>query len=259
MPELSNGVSVLKPDLQPFLARLTNRSRLNDAEQEAVLALPTRVKQVNAQRDIVRVDQTVDHVSVVVEGVVARFGQTSEGQRQITALHIAGDAPDLHLVVVPTDNCPLQALSNTTVLLIPHAELRTVAARYPALAEAFWRHCSVDAAITAKWVLNIGRRDAKTRIAHLLCEMAVRCNANESEGEVSFPFPLTQQHLADATGLTSVHINRSLKALSEEGLVRLSSRTAQIPDWEKLVSRAEFDPAYLSIGLNLGDALRIVD
>jgi CRP-like cAMP-binding protein len=248
-----------KVDLQTFLDRLTNRSRLNDAEREAILALPTQVRQVEAQRDIVRLDETVDHVSVIVEGVAARFGQNGEGQRQITALHIAGDAPDLHLVVVPRDNCPLQALTTTTVLLIPHTELRKVAARYPAVAEAFWRHCSVDSAIIAKWVVNIGRRDAKTRIAHLLCEMAVRCNAQARQGEVSFPFPLTQQHLADATGLTPVHINRSLKALTQEGLVRLSSRTAQIPDWEKFMTRAEFDPAYLSVCLSPGDALRIVD
>lgn len=93
---------------------------------------------------------------------------------EITALHITGDAPDLHTVVSPGDTFPLQALSDTTILRVPHAALRAIAARYP-----LWRHCSVDTAITAQWVLNVGRRDAKMRIAHLLCEMAVCYGATE--------------------------------------------------------------------------------
>lgn len=245
--------------LRIFLDRLTNRTRLNEAEQAAILQLPFTVVQVDAQRDFVRLDQTVDHVSVVAEGILARFGQNAEGLRQITALHIPGDAPDLHLVVVPEDTVPLQALRPSTILLVPHVALRTAAARYPAIAEAFWRHCSVDAAITAKWVVNVGRQHARTRIAHLLCEMAVRNNATLATGEVSFPFPLTQSNLADATGVTPVHVNRSLKALAKEGLVTLSGRMAHVPDWKKLVRRGEFDARYLHASLVPEQRLRIVD
>lgn len=84
--------------------------------------------------------------------MVGRFGQTSEGARQITALHTAGDGLDLHSLVLPKDQYALQALSTATILRIPHAALRALAARYPAVAEAFWRDCSVDAAIAAQWV-----------------------------------------------------------------------------------------------------------
>jgi CRP-like cAMP-binding protein len=246
-------------DLQPFVDQLINRSRLNETEQRAVLELPSDELQVSANRDIVRLDQTVDHVSVVVKGVVARFGQTADGERQITALHIAGDAPDLHTVVVPDDTVPLQALTTTTILRVPHAALRAVAARYPAVAEAFWRHTSVDAAITAKWVLNVGRHDAQTRIAHLLCEMAVRCKANVGRGEVTFPFPLTQTQLGDCIGMTPVHVNRSLKKLAAAGIVTLAGRTARIPDWERLFERGEFEAGYLQAGLQPCQRLRIVD
>lgn len=246
-------------DLQPFLARLTNRSRLNEAEQKAILGLPTHFLHVDIHRDFVPLDTVVDHVSVVAEGFVARFGQNAEGERQITALHIAGDAPDLHTVVVPSDTVPLQALSRAAILRVPHTALRAVAARYPALAEAFWRHSSVDAAITARWVVNVGRRDAKTRLSHLLCEMAVRHNVQDGDGEVTFPFPLTQFHLGDATGLTPVHVNRSLKALAAQGFVTLSGRMARIPNWQKLVERGEFEAGYLQAGLQPGERLRIVD
>jgi CRP-like cAMP-binding protein len=254
----SKGARV-NPDLQPFVDRLTSRSRLSETEQEAILGLPTDMLQVDVHRDFVRLDQTVDHVSVVVEGVVARFGQTAEGERQITGLYIAGDAPDLQSVVVPRDRSPLQALSTTTILRIPHAALRIVAARYPAIAEAFWRHCSVDAAIAAQWMLNLGRRHAKARISHLLCEMAVRNRANAGEGEVAYSFPLTQIHLGDATGLTPVHVNRTLKALAAESLVIVSERMVRILDWEGLAKRGEFDPKYLQADLQPGERLRIVD
>ena len=252
------GARAIQFDLQPFVERLTARSRLSEAEQEALLGLPTEVSNVEVHRDLVRLGATVDHVTVVAEGVVARFGQNAEGERQITALHIAGDAPDLHLVVVPRDSCPLQALSSTTILRIPHTALREVAARHPAVAEALWRHCSADAAITAQWVVNLGRRDAQARMAHLLCEMAARADAQIVDGKADFFFPLTQTHLADATGLTPVHVNRTLRALAEQGLVRLSDRRSWIIDWEGLVKRGEFDPGYLRAGLQPGERLRII-
>lgn len=246
-------------DLQPFLDRLTSRSRLSQTEQQAVLALPTHTAQVGVNRDFVGLGETVDHACVVVEGVVGRFCQTAEGARQITARHIAGDAPDLHSVVLPKDQSALQALSTTTILRIPHAALRTLAARYPAIAEAFWRDCSVDAAVTAQWVVNVGRHDARTRIAHLLCEMAVRFGAGPLEGEVSYSFPLTQAHLADATGLTPVHVNRTLKALAAEDLVTVSGRTVRIFNWEALAEVGEFDAEYLQADLQPEERLRLVD
>jgi CRP-like cAMP-binding protein len=193
----------LTHNLQPFVDLLTSRSRLSSSEQDALLELPTHLLNVDTHKDFVRADQTMDHVSIVVDGVVARFGLTVQGHRQITALHIAGDAPDLHSIVVPKNTFPLQALGKATVMQVPHDALRSLAARYPAIAEAFWRHCSIDTAILACWVVNIARRDAKTRIAHLLCEMAVRNKAHLKGGEVSYYFPLTQTHLSDATGMTA--------------------------------------------------------
>jgi CRP-like cAMP-binding protein len=109
-----------------------------------------------------------------VDGLVGRFDQNSLGARQITAFHIAGDMADLHSVVQPKATSALQALSTTTLLQVAHRDLRGIAARYPAIAEALWRDCIVDGAILAQWIVNVGRRDSKTRIAHLLCETAVR-------------------------------------------------------------------------------------
>ena len=133
--------------------------------------------------------------------MIGRFGQDIHGERQITMIHIPGEIADLYSVVQPLPTSALQALSTATVLHIPHIAIRAAAARYPALAEALWRDCMVDAAIVAEWVLNVGRRGARERMAHLLCEMAIRTvGAKSGEREIIFDFPITRAQLADATG-----------------------------------------------------------
>ena len=247
-----------QPNLQRFLDRLTGRSLLSEEEQQAILSLPAYATQVQANRDFVGVDQITDHVSLVVSGVVGRFGQNSEGARQITALHIAGDMADLHSVVQPRTISALQALSTATILRIPHRALRASAARYPAVAEALWRDCMVDAAILSQWVVNVGHRNARTRIAHLLCETAVRSRGEGQSEAAEFEFPLTQAHLADATGLTSVHVNRTLKAMRETGVVTVSNKMVRIFDWPELARLGDFDATYLQADIKPEERIRIV-
>lgn len=204
-------------DLQHFLDRLTGRSVLSDEEQTVILSLPTRASQISAKRDFVRLDEQVDHACFVLDGLVARCDQTSRGARQITALQIPGDMPDLLSLVQPRATSALQALATTTILRIPHWALNEATSKYPAIAQAFWRDCMVDSMILAQWVVNLGRRNAQTRISHLFCEMACRLGAVGNGGSVAFKLLMTQDQLADATGLTPVHVNRSLKALAVFG------------------------------------------
>lgn len=237
-----------QPDLQPFLNRLTRRSVLSATEQQAILNLPTHAAQVRANHDFVRLGEVVSHACVIVDGIAGRFGQNADGERQITALHIAGDAADLHSVVQPKSASALQALSTVTLVRVPHQALRAIAGQYPAIAEAFWRDCVVDASVISQWVVNVGRRDAKVRIAHLLCEMAVRYQIDVQSDAILFEFPLTQVHIADATGLTSVHVNRTLMSLRDDGVVFLAQRMVHILDWAGLARLGEFDAGYLQNG-----------
>jgi CRP-like cAMP-binding protein len=242
-------MSHLNPSpFQRFLAKLARRSVLGEEERQAILDLPGRPVQVQSNRDYVRLGERVDHSCLVVDGLVGRFGQNREGGRQITALHIEGDMIDLHSVVAPDATSALQALTVTTLLQVPHSALRNVARRHPAVAEAFWRECVVDAAVLAEWVVNVGRRDARTRAAHLLCEMATRHDESRAGSGFRFHFPATQTHLADMLALTAVHVNRTLKALREEKVVAICSREVTILDWDGLADLGEFDPAYLQIG-----------
>jgi CRP-like cAMP-binding protein len=250
------SVSPEAPSLARFLARLMRRSALTESEQAAILALPATVRCVAPNRDFVRLGERVDQACCVIDGLVARFDQNAEGDRQITALHVPGDMPDLYSVVQPRATSALQALSESTILSVPHAALRELTGDYPAIAEALWRDCMVDGMILAQWVVNVGRRDARTRVAHLLCEMACRLGVAPAEGRLVFQLPLTQQHLADATALTPVHVNRTLKALEVHG-ISFRHRTVRIGDWRALTAIGEFDPAYLQSDLRREDLIRI--
>lgn len=247
------------PNFQTFLDRLTSRSVLSNEEQQAILGLPGYAAQAQANCDFVRLDEVVDHASLIVEGLVGRFGQNAEGVRQITAFHIPGDMADLHSVVLPTATSALQALSTATVLRVPQAAIRAAARRYPAIAEALWRDSMVDSAILSQWVVNVGRRDARTRMAHLLCEMATRYKAALDASEVTFELRLTQTHLADATGLTAVHVNRTLRALRDEGLATMTNRIVTIFDWDALAEIGEFDATYLQADIRPEERVRIVE
>lgn len=247
-----------RPNLQPFLNRLTSRSVLTDEEQQAILNLPGHAEQVQPHRDFVPLGDIADHVSLIVAGIVGRFDQTSDGARQITAIHIPGDICNLHSVVQPLAISALEALSVATILRIPHVAIRAAAARYPAVAEALWRDCTVDAAILAEWVVNVGRRDAKTRVAHLMCEMATRLDAGKGANDFVFDFPVTQAQLAEATAMTAVHVNRTLQSLRADGLLEWHQRLIRVPDWDALVERAEFKPSYLQTQVRPEQRIRIV-
>lgn len=249
--------NISESNLQLFLNRLTSRSVLTSEEQLAILDLPCHAAQAQSNRDFVRLGERSDHACLLVAGLVGRFGQNRDGDRQITAIHIPGDMPDLHAVVQPEGSSALQALSVATILRIPHSAIRQVAARYPAVAEALWRDCMVDAAILSQWVVNVGRRDAKCRLAHLLCEMATRLEAIGDSNQVQFAFAVTQAQLADATGMTPVHVNRTIKVLREGGLVDVRERSVHILDWKGLVAAGDFDADYLARDTPPEERLRI--
>jgi CRP-like cAMP-binding protein len=228
--------------LQLFVNRLYSRSLLSELEVSALLALDGQIKRVAAR--------------LVVDGLVGRFGQNSEGARQITCLHIAGDMADLPSVVSPKSAWGLAALAPTTILRLPHADLRRLAAKYPGIAEAFWRDCVADGSIFSEWVVNVGRRNALARLAHLFCEMAIRCEQAALGDRRSFPLPIIQTDIGDATGLTSIHVNRTLRELRLRSIVELRSRIVTIHDWDKLVAIGDFDASFMLLD---GPAPRITE
>lgn len=238
----------VRTGLEQWLKRLTLRSALDAAACDAILNLPGRAETIPANRDFVGMGQMMDHSCLVAAGLAGRFGQTRDGQRQITALHIAGDMADLHSAVLPRAASALQSIGEVRIVRIPHAALKAVAEAFPALGEAFWRDCTVDSSVLSQWAVVNARLSALGRLAHLLCELACRqAVATSTSADIAYDLPMTQQHMADVTGLTSVHVNRMLRQLREAGLADVGGRRAVILDWAGLCRAGEFEPTYLHL------------
>lgn len=231
--------------LRVFVDRLTSRSVLTDKEVAAVLGTRGDIRKIAAHVDFVPFGKRVSHSSLLIDGLVGRFGDNGEGGRQITCFHIPGDMADLVSLVSPKTGWGLVALTPTTLLSVPHENLRRLTANYPGIAEAFWRDSVADGSIFSEWVVNVGRRDALTRLAHVFCEMAIRSEKAGLGDRKSYPLPATQANLSDATGLTTVHVNRTMKELRERSVVDLRGGTVTIKDWDLLVATGNFNPAYL--------------
>jgi CRP-like cAMP-binding protein len=189
----------------------------------------------------------VDHSCMVLDGLTARFDQTLDGRRQITSFYMAGDMPDLHSLVLPRANSWLESLTTASIISVPHAALHKAISGNPAIALAFWRDCSVDAAVAAEWIVNVGQRGAPERAAHLFCEMALR-SGKAKDNSFQFPFPVTQEQLGEAMGLSAVHVNRTLADLRGRELLLHAGKIASVLDWHGLIAAAGFDQRYLNLG-----------
>lgn len=231
--------------LSMFIDRLSRRSDLGEDDRNAILRLPVVVEDISAGRDFVRLGAPVDGACLVVDGLIGRFGQTASGKRQITAIYISGDIADLQVAVLPQTGTALHTLRATKIARIRRASLSELALHRPAIAVAFWRDCMVDASILARWTINIGRKSAQERLAHFLCEMAARHESIGRFDKGTFSMPMTQEHYGDVLGLTSVHVNRSFKALRDAGLIGVEGRTITILEKEALGRLADFDRTYL--------------
>ncbi|WP_162232673.1 Crp/Fnr family transcriptional regulator [Sphingomonas sanxanigenens] len=233
------------------------RSTLSDEERNAILGLPCEFIDVAANHDFIRLGENSRHACLVAEGLVGRFAQTAAGARQIFALHIPGDMADLHSLVAPEASTGLQALSRSTMLAVPHAALLPLLDLYPGIGRAFWRDSIVDTSILSTWVLNLGCRSGGARLAHLLCEMAVRYALIGRGRDLRFDLPATQLHLAECTGMTSVHLNRMMMELRGRGLVRTRTPKIEIIDWKGLTELAGFDAGYLCLPSSAAEQVRL--
>jgi CRP-like cAMP-binding protein len=126
-------------------------------------------------------------------------------------------------------------------------DLQAAVEASPSLHRAITRRILVEASIFREWVLNVGRRDARSRMAHLLCEFAIRLRVAEMTGDHAYELPITQEQFADAVGLTSVHVNRTLRSLEADGFVVRDRRSIFIPSWKRLAEIADFNERYLHL------------
>jgi CRP-like cAMP-binding protein len=160
---------------------------------------------------------------------------------------MSGDIPDLQSLHLSVMDHNLGTLIPCKLAFIQHDDLRTLMRNHPRLGDLFWRDTLIDAAVFRQWVVNVGRRQALARMAHLLCELLVRLRAVELVEDHALDLPVTQADLADAMGLSNVHVNRVSQELRAKGLIALHGKTLKVLDWEGLKTTGEFDPTYLHL------------
>jgi len=231
-----------------MVQKLAYRVKLGAADREAILALPFQHKVIERSQFIVRERELATHSCLMLSGYSIRSKLTGEGARQIVAIHIKGEMVDLQNSLLGTADHSVQALTACKVAYIPREGILRLAAERPAVARAMWIDTLVDGSIFREWIMNVGRRNARTRVAHLLCEFSLRLKLAGLGSGNGYELPMTQEQLADATGLTPVHVNRTMKALEAEALIeRVSPRAIQIGDWRKLSEAGDFDSNYLHL------------
>lgn len=232
---------------QIMIRKLESIFALTDAEKQALIDLPIQTKDVKNNQVIVRVGDQPVYCCLIVEGFTCVYKVSVEGKRQIMALHVPGDIPDLQSLHLKALDINITSISPCKLGFIQHKDLHQLCERYPRLTAVFWRETLVHASLYREWLLNIGQREAYSRIAHIICELMLRLKAvNLIEGK-TFNMPVTQAEIADATGMTPVHVNRVFQALRSDGLIRTEKSRMTIPDWDKIQQAGEFDPLYLHI------------
>lgn len=235
--------------LQRLLTKLKSRCRFTLEDETALLALPFSFKALEPGNYLVRQGERADFACVLLSGFAYRQKVVGDGGRQIVALQIPGDAVDLQNSLLKIADHSVQALTAVTIARIPRVALSQLASGHPAIAHALWLDTLVDGAIALEWIVNIGRRNGRMRLAHILCEFDERLKIVGFGDEASFPLPMTQEQMGDALGLTSVHINRMLRQLETDGLILRDRRTVTIVDAARMRSVADFDSAYLHMNL----------
>jgi CRP-like cAMP-binding protein len=237
--------------LQALVSKLEQRGPLSAEERRVIEAAVVRVRDVNADEDIVREGELPSESSLMLEGFSARYKILSNGRRQITALHVLGDFVDLHSFLLKKMDHGVVALTPCRIGVVPHDELRAITDRHPNLTRLLWLNTLIDGAIHREWLVAMGRRSALGHTAHLICELFLRLEAVGRTQGNSMTLPITQAELGDTLGISTVHVNRVVQELRSQGLITWRGEKLTIDNWDGLRKAAEFDPTYLHLGRQL--------
>ena len=224
---VSLGETLIAAGLEPKLA----------AKLEA---MPSKILQVDPRRPFREPGSPRDEVMFVRSGLLAKFKADSSGGRQIVALRFPGEG------ILPREGAAgygIQAIVKSEVMIGKAADFNAIVEAHPEMQRFFWRLIQRNEAIGYEWLVNCGRRDSTARVAHLLCETALRSGVTPPDEPLANPF--TQQQIADITGQTSVNVNRVFADLERQGLIERKGREIWFRDWAEMRRLASFQPAYL--------------
>lgn len=220
-----------------------------DADDLAELeAAASEIRELPPHHMMVRSGDLVQNSTFLIDGLIARYMDDRKGLRQLVAVHVAGDFVDLHGYPLQRLDHNVATLTACRVALVPHAHLDGILMRRPGLSKLLWFSTLLDAAMHREWIFRLGRLDASSRIGHFICEMEAKLYAVGRSDGFNFALPMTQVDLAEACGITAIHVSRTLRDLRDANLVDVTRGIVQILDKPKLMKMSDFDPFYLFIG-----------
>lgn len=228
--------------------RLAAFTRLSAADREAIEELTAkRQRQFAARRDLIREGDKPRAVFLMLEGWACRYKQLADGRRQIVAFFIPGDLCDVNVFILREMDHSIGAINKVRAAEIGRDDFDRLMRDHPRITQALYWNELVNMAIQREWTVDLGQRSAYERLAHLFCELYVRLDTIQLATRQSFEFPLTQADLADAMGLTTVHVNRMLRQLREDGLIEFDRKRLHILDLDRLTRVAMFNANYLHL------------
>lgn len=231
-----------------LIRKLEHFVRLSQHDKEVLIgAAAERVRKLRSRGHVVSEGDKPKVIYLVLEGWAYRYKHLEDGRRQIVGFFLPGDLCDLNVFILREMDHSIASITPLTIAEISRSNFERVIERHPRITQALWWDALVNMAIQREWTVNLGQRVALERVAHLLCELFFRLrSAGLTDGE-SCGFPLTQGELADATGMSTVHINRTLQELRALKLITLSNRVLSIHDLDRLMHVGMFNANYLHL------------
>lgn len=229
----------------PIAEKLSAVIRLSEQELEILGRLLKQSRKIPEGQDLVHQGQSNQAAFILMRGWVCSYKIQADGTRQIVDFQIPGDFLGVRSVLFHTSDHNIEAITDVEVCEILVPSLLDTFAKHPRLAMALLWALSRDEAMLVEHLVNIGRRNSAERMAHFLLELAARLSLIGAGGKAGFPCPLTQPLLADALGLSAVHVNRVLRQLREAGMATFRDGQVVFDDYDRLVAFADFDSSYL--------------
>lgn len=228
-----------------FIEKLNGYGLLTAADLGQLETTCQNRRRYPARHDLIREGDEPGPVFVMMEGWGCRYKLLPDGGRQILAFLLPGDFCDMHAGILREMDHSIATLTASEVCTITRERMEELSVKHPRIAQAFWWTQLVDEGVLRAWIVGLGRRDSQQRVAHLICELYLRMRNIGLTDDHGCKMPLTQIVLADALGLTPIHVNRVLRRLREDGVMDLHGGELILHDADRLAKIAGFDDNYL--------------
>lgn len=233
--------------VNPFILKLAHGAEFSDEDRAELDKSLRNFRQISAHQDVISEGDRPEEVHAVLAGFACRYKMLPDGQRQVLAYLIPGDFCDIHIAILGEMDHSIASVGPCMIAYIPRRTVKELTEHHPGIQRALRWATLVDEGILREWLVNMGRREAEQRMAHLFCELLVRLETVGLAEDNSFDFPVTQSELGDTLGISTVHVNRRLQELRGKELVSFENKRVTIHDLHGLMEFADFDPSYLHL------------